>query len=284
MNPVDYAINKVMASDIDEYLLKLAFETPNSNNANFVSNWYNTINNVSPEQGIREKVIHRIVLPNCNVMGGKTELIDLSGSKMRDLGNGCVEVNVPEITTRGAKIISVSEVYLGSMSSAVGQLGMGVNESSMCEQGSLSEMTSSLIGGLTSNRSMPITYTNVHMTGNNCFVIFGLNAGTYSMSAKVILEYDEGMSSIHPRHYDYFAELVELAVKSHIYRVCKRPTQEALYRSGVPLDGIRDDIAEYRDAWTQYKEYFKNTWTKCMAFSDKQARLEAIRMGVPRRM
>lgn len=284
MNPVDYAINKVLASDIDEYLFKLAFTNPNTNNANFANNWYNAMNNTTVEQGIREKVIHRTVLPNCNVLGGKTELIDLSGSNLRDLGNGCVEVNVPEITTRGAKIISVTEVYLGSMNSAVGQLGMGVNENTMCGQGSLNDMLEGMIGGLTSNRNMPITYTNVHMTGNNCFVIFGLNAGTYSMSAKVILEYDEGMSSIHPRHYDYFAQLVELAVKNHIYRTCKRPTQEAIIRSGVPLDGIRDDINEFRDSWTQYKEYFKDTWTKCMAFSDKQARYDAIRMAIPRRM
>ncbi|HFT2124445.1 hypothetical protein [Pseudomonas phage IR-QUMS-PaBa1-GHS-2021] len=281
MNPVDHAINRVVSgSDIDEYLLKLAFETPN---ANYAGNWYNLVNQTTVEQGIREKVIHRIVLPECNVAGGKTELLDLGGSMIRDRGNGCVEVNVPEATTRGAKIISVTEVYLGSMSSAVGQLGAGVNENTMCGSGVLNDMMDGLLGGLSSNRSMPVTFTNVHMTGNNCFVIFGLNAGTYSMSAKVIMEYDEGMSSIHPRHYRQFAELVELAVKAYIYKTCRRPTQEAVYRSGVPLDAIRDDIQAYSDAWTQYKEYFKNTWINCMTWSDKQARIEAIRMATPRR-
>lgn len=281
MSCVDHAINRVMNSDIDEYLLKLAFENPN---ANYAGNWYNLVNQTTVEQGIREKVIHRLVLPSCNVNGGKTELIDLSGSKMRDIGNGCVEVNVPEITTRGAKIINVVEVYLGSMTSAVGQLGMGVNEAAQCGIGSLNDMMESLIGGLTSNRNMPITYTNTHMTGNNCFVIFGLNAGTYSMSAKVVLEYDEGMSSIHPRHWDYFAELVEWAVKAHIYRTCRRATGEAVIRSGVPLEDIKADIDNYRDAFQTYKDYFNNTWKKCMTWSDKQAVYEAIRMSIPRRM
>lgn len=280
-NVIDYAINRVENSDIDPYLLKLAFENPN---ANYQGNWYGQGNMTTVAQGIRERVIHQLILPACNVIGGKTEEIDLGGSEMRSLGNNCVEVNVPEVTTRGSKIISVTEVYQGSLNSAIGSLGASASENALCGNGVLNDMMESMLGSLASNRTMPTTYTNVHMTGNNCFVIFGMSIGTYSLSAKVIMEYDEGLSSIHPRHSDYFAELVEWAVKAHIYRVCKRPTQEAVYRSGVPLDGIKDDIMEYRDAWTQYKEYFKNTWTPCMAWSDKIAVKDAIRMSVPRRM
>lgn len=281
MNPVDYAINRVMGSDIDEYLLKLAFENPN---ANYNGNWYNIQTPTTIQQGIREQVIFRTILPACNVGGGKTEHIDLSASQMMDKGNGCVEVNVPDISTGGRKIVSVNEVYLGSMTSATGMLGMGLNDGADCGRGSISDMMQGMVDGLSPNRSMPFTYTNVHMSGNNCFVIFGLNAGTYSMTAKCILEYDQGMSSIHPRHYEQFAELVELAVKAHVYRKCKRPTQEAVIRSGVPLQGIQDDIQAYSDAWTQYKEYFGDTWKRCMSWSDAQLVNEAIRMSTPRRM
>lgn len=280
MNAVDYAINEVCNSDIDEYLLKLAFENPNTN---WAGNWFNLVNATTVEQGIREKVIHRTVLPACSMHGGKTELIDLSGAQMRDMGNGCVEVNVPELTTRGAKIISVTQVYLGSMSSAVGQLGMGLNENAMCGYGSINEMTDGLIGALAGNSKMPITYTNIHMTGNNCFVIFGLNAGTYSMSAKVILEYDEGMSSLHPRHFDEFSDMVNWATKAYIFRACKRATKEAVVRSGVALDDIASDIDAYRDAWQGYKDRFKE-FKKTMAWSDRQARYEAVRMSTARRM
>lgn len=281
MNPIDYAINRVMGSDLDEYLLKLAFENPNTN---YAGNWYNVVTPTSIQQGIREQVIYRTVLPACNVNGGKTEHIDLSGSQMMDKGNGCVEVNVPDVFTGGRKIISVNEVYLGSMTSSTGMLGMSINEGSSCGQSSMGDMMQGLVDGLSPSRSMPITYTNIQMSGNNCFVIFGLNSGTFSMTAKCILEYDEGMSSIHPRHYEYFAELVELAVKAFIYRKCKRPTQEAVMRSGIPLESIADDIAELRDAWTQYKEYLAGTWTRCMAYSDQQLKIDAIRMSVPRRM
>ena len=122
------------------------------------------------------------------------------------------------------------------------------------------------------------------MTGNNSFVIFGLNSGTFSMTAKCVLEYDEGMSSIHPHHYEQFAELVELAVKNHIFRKCKRPTAEAIIRSGVALTDIKDDIEQYRDAWASYKEYFGDTWARCMSWSDRELKQEMVRMSIPRRM
>ena len=280
-NPIDYAINRVMAADIDEYLLKLAFENPN---ANYNGNWYNIQGATTIQQGIREQVIFRTILPACSMNGGKTEFVDLSGARMMDKGNGCVEVNVPDIATGGRKIVSVTEVYLGSMTSATGMLGMGMNDGTDCGQGAISDMMQGMIDGLTPSRSMPHTYTNVHMSGNNSFVIFGLNSGTFSMTAKCILEYDQGMSSIHPRHYEQFAELVELAVKAHVHRKCRRPTQEAVIRSGVPLQGITDDIEKFSDAWVQYKEFFGDQWARCMAWSDRQLVQDSVRMSVPRRM
>jgi hypothetical protein len=282
MNAVQYAINRLHGSDIDEYLLKLAFEQ--NPNTNWSGNWYNTVNNTTIDQGILEKVIHRTVLPACNARGGKTEYIDISSSRIRDLGNGCIEVNVPDIITGGRKIISVAEVYLGSMTSATGMLGIGINDNALCGQGAISDMTQSLLDSITPSRMFPVTYTNIHMTGNNSFVIFGMNSGTFSMSAKMTLEYDEGLSSISPRHHELFADLVELAVKAYIYRVCRRPTSDAIKRSGVSLDDIRDDIANYRDAWTDYKEMVKTTWTNAMAWSDRLTVGNTIRSMVPRRM
>jgi len=281
MNAVDYAINRVMSADIDEYLLKLAFDNPN---ANYAGNWYNLVNQTTVEQGIREKVIHRLVLPACQMNGGKTELLDLSGSKFMNLGNGCIEVNVPDVTTGGRKIISVVEIYLGSMMSSVGSLGMGISDTANCGQGVVNEMLQGMIDGLSGNKMMPVTYTNIQMKGNNCFVIFGMTSGTFSLSAKVLLEYDAGMSSLSTAHYENFAELVEHAVKAYIYRTCRRPTQDAIMRHGVVLDDVKDDIMEFRNSFKDYKEYLENKFIKCMAYSDRMRVNDSIRAATPRRM
>lgn len=282
MSCIDYAINRVQHSDIDDYLLKLAFES--NPNRNWSGNWYNTVNQTTVSQGILTKVIHGLVLPACETRGGKTEYIDLSGSKLRDLGNGCIEVNVPDIVTGGRKIISVSEVYLGSMTSSTGMLGVGINDGATCGQGVVNDMTQSLLDGLSSSRSFPVTYTNIHMTGHNSFVIFGLNTGVMSMTAKMTLAYDEGLSNINERHWEAFADLVELAVKVHIYRTCRRPTSEAVERCGVPLDDIRDDINDFKGAWEEYRRYLKEDWTRCMAWNDRIAVNNNIRAAVPRRV
>lgn len=279
-NCVDYAIQQIMYSDIDEYILKLAFENPNANTAS----WFNVVNETTVEQGIREKVMHRTVLPACNVNGGVTEDLDLGGSKMMSLGNGVLQVTVPEMTTGGRKIISVEEVFLGSMNSSVGQLGVGITADADCGIGVVNEMMGTMINNMTGNRSMPQSYTNCHMTGNNIFVIYGINMGTFNMSATCRLEYDEGMNGIHRNHWEEFAEMSLLATKAHIWRTCRTPTQEAVYRAGVPLDTITDAVNEYKEAWASYKDYLKKTWRECMTWSDKQHVHTAGRMQVARRM
>lgn len=280
MSCVEHAINMVCNSDIDQYLLELAFTNPNSN---FMGNWYDSVDQNTVEQGIREKVIHALVLPSCKINGGKTELIDLYGSRVRDMGNGCIECKVPLFVTGGRHIVSVTEVYLGSLNSISGILGLNQSNSA-CGQGVMGEMLGNVIDSLNTSRAIPQTYTNIHMNGNNSFVIFGMTNPLFSMCAKMVLEYDDNLSAITPRAWDVFGDLCILATKSFIYRTCRRPTEEAVRRSGVALDGIRDDIAEYRDAWQQYRELFSTTWTKKMAYSDDQRVMGAIQSITPRRM
>lgn len=281
MNCVEYAINTIVNADIPDYLLKLGFENAN---ANFNGNWFGVLNESTVEHGIRDQVLHKVVLPKCNVNGGQTEYIDLSGARMRDLGNGCIEVNCPMIFTGGRRITSVIEVYLGSMTSSTGMLTAGMNAGDACGQGSVSDMMSGLVDGLSPSRSFPPVYTNVRMTGVNTFVIFGMNSGTFSMTAKCYLEYDAGLSAIVPRHFDVFAKCALLATKAYLFRTCRYPVAEAVIRSGVTLDAIKDDIDEYRDAYNQFNETFETEFIKRMAYSDKAGKVNSVRMAVPRRM
>jgi len=280
MSCVDHAINMVENSDIDQYLLELAFHNPN---ANFLGNWYDTVDQNTVAQGIREKVIHGLVLPSCKINGGKTEMIDLYGSRTRDMGNGCIEVKVPTFVTGGRHIVLVQEVYLGSLNSISGVLGLN-STNAACGQGIMNEMMMNLTDTMQSSRAIPQTYTNIHMNGNNSFVIFGMTNPLFSMCAKMILEYDDNLTAIHPRCWDAFGDLCILATKNYIWRTCKRPAEEAVRRSGVPLEGIRDDISEYRDAWKEYRELFSGLWTKLMSHSDTQKKMNAIQSITQRRM
>jgi len=280
MSCVEHAINMVMNSDIDDYLLELAFK---NNNANFAGNWFNIVDQTSIDQGIREKGSHAFVLPSCKINGGKTENIDLYGSRVRDVGAGCVEVKVPLFLTGGRHIVSVLEVYLGSLNSVSGIIGINQSNSS-CGVGVLNEMTSALIDSLSPNTSIPQTWTNIHNNGINSFVIQGMSNPMFNLCARMILEYDDNLSSIHPRCWDTFGDLCILATKAHIFKTCKRPVEEAVRRSGISLSDIKDDISEFRDAYKEYRELFSTTWTKKMSMSDTNKQASAISAIAPRRM
>lgn len=281
MNCVDYAINEVVeGGDISSYVLELAFANPNQN---VVDNWLQDPLNYSVEQGLRERVIHGVVLKRCNIQGGITELLDLTGSSIIDLGQSKLQVQVPDFITGGRKIVSVAEVYQGSIGASSGVLSMAAQNVG-CGEGTLNDMMAGMVNGMRSNRSIPQTFTNIQVVGNNTFIIHNCPAGIFSMTARVILESDDNLSHINPRAYPYFAHLVELATKAHIYKHVRNKINEGVVRGGVNIDSVRDEVYGYQDAWKDYNEYFENEWLKYMSYSDVNRKAEAIRKSVPRRM
>lgn len=281
MNCVDYAINEVVeGGDISSYVLELAFANPNQN---VVDNWLSEPINYSVEQGLRERVIHGVVLKQCNVQGGVTELIDLTGSSIIQLGHGKIQVQVPDFVTGGRKIVSVAEVYQGSIGASSGALSMAAQNVG-CGEGALNDMTAGMLNGLRSNRAIPQTFTNIQVIGNNTFIISNCPSGIFSMTARMVLESDDALSHINPRAYPYFATLVEHATKAHIYKNVRNKINEGVVRGGVNVDSIRDEVYGYQDAWKDYKEYFENEWLKFMSYSDTQRKAEMIRKTVPGRM
>lgn len=281
-NCVDFAINTIVnAGDIDDYLLKLAFSNPN---AGFGSNWYNYDDTSTVEQGIREKVIYQTVLRECNVNGGVTELIDITGSRMEAMGNGYLHVNVPDALLGGRTIIKVVEIYQGTMNSSNSFISAVNGSQTRSQNGTLTAGLDALLTSLSPNSFFQQTFTDITPAGRNAFIIHNAPSGLYSMTAKMYLSYDQGLSTIGPRAWIDFAKLCMLATKAYIYKTCRRPTEEAVRRAGVPLDSIRDDIQAYSDAWELYREFFDNSWTKRMTYEDPKRKADSINNAVPRRI
>lgn len=263
MNCVDYAINAITnRSDISTYVLKMAFENPNRS---FSGNNYFVPNQDSVNQGLLEKVIYGIVLPACNVRGGTTENIDLSGSNVENLGAGNIHVNVPEWITGGRRIINVIKVTPGSMLSVNGLASINTG-SEPCGSGIQSDVMNSFLNSLSPRT--PTEYTNITMTGNNSFVIHNCPNFLLNFVAQCYLEYDENLSTINPRHYEQFYKLCEYATKAYIYKNLRHPSNEAIILSGVSVDSIKDEISNYADSGENFNEYLMDEWTRCMVNSD----------------
>lgn len=280
MNPVDFSIDYVIngPTDISEYLLKLAFE---DHSVGYGSVWGPVGNDFSVEQGIRDKVILKMVAPLLKVAGGTTEIIDLSGALIENLQGGMVHVNVPDFLTGGRRIIEVVEVYPGSVNSAIAS-GFNFSGSLGCGGGMMNNSLNRLINGL-DNGNVQRTFTSFTMVGNNSFLIRDAGSAMFNMLAKVIMSYDDHFSVIPAKMYDKFAELVELGVKAYIYKTCRRGMQEAVSRFGVTVDDLQDDIQGYADAHQQFKEFYNNEMKKYLAYADPKGKADQIKYAVPRK-
>lgn len=281
MNVVDFSIDAVIngVNDISPYMLELAFCNVNKGYANI---WGPVNNEFSIEQGIREKVIVKMVGPLLNVAGGNTEVIDLTGALIKNVEGGIVHVNVPDFLTGGRRILSVIEVYPGNLNAAIAN---GYNFSGGVGCGTAGTMGNSinrLINGL-DNGNVQRTFTNISITGNNSFIIRDAGSAMFNMLAKVILSYDEHFSMIPPKMYDQFALLVELGVKTYIYKHCRRGMAEAVSRFGVTMDELQDDINALADSHLLFKEHFEEEIKKCLAYSDPKGVSDTIRMITPRK-
>jgi len=280
-SPVDFAINYVIngPTDISEYLLKLAF-TPINNG--YGGPWGSINTEFSIEQGLRDKVINKMVAPLLQVAGGQTETIDLSGAHIENLAGGMIWVNVPDFLTGGRRILEVVEVYPGNMTQNIvgGQLsgGGGIG----CSPGAIAGGLSRLLNNLDDSQ-VTRSFTSFTPVGPNSFIIRDASSVMFNMVAKVILSYDENFSGVPLKMFDKFAELVELGTKAYIYKTCRRGMQEAVSRFGVTVDDVQDDIQGYSDAAQQFREFYNEKMKKYMAYADAKGKTDSIKMMVPRK-
>lgn len=281
MSLVSFCINHVVNGPTgpSDYALKLAFDNPVSGFGypSWLSNEYDS--DYSVEQGIREKVIYKMIAPLLNVAGGTTELIDLSQARIRYIGNGQMHVNVPDSLTGGREILSIINIYPGNLGSNL----ISGGGTATCGVGAVSSAMNRIVNNLSTNNVIS-GFTNTSRTGRNSFLIRSSGMIIYTLVAKVILTYDEEFSIINPKAYPYFCELVDLGVKAYIYRTCRRGLKEAVQKYGYPLDELQDEIDGYRDSGAEFMEFFKYKIRKVLAYADPVGVSDHIAMVTPRRI
>lgn len=282
MSLVNFCINHVIngPNEISEYALKLAFDNPVSGMGYPAWSDIENDSNYSIEQGIRQKVIYNMMGPLLNVGGGTTELIDLSGAKIRWLGNGMLHVNVPDSLTGGREILSIINLYPANVSTA---MVAGGGTQSSCGSGLIGSELNKLISGLSSNNVIS-GFTDTSRTGRNSFLIRTPGINLYNLIAKVILSYDDNFSIINPKAYPYIAELAVLGTQAFIYKNCRRGLKEAVQKYGYSLDDLQDEIDTYRESGKEFMELYNTQIRKILAYADPKGVSDMIAMIVPRRM
>lgn len=284
MSFISFAIEQVIhgPNEISEYALKLAFDNPISGIGTPYWDQLNVDSNYNITQGIREKVIYKMIAPLLNVAGGVTEVIDLSTSRVKYMGNGDIHVNVPDSKTGGREILSVIGVYPGTLGS---NLLYGTNtQSANCGTGGAEGASMGRVLNNLGNTKAISTFTNTSRTGRNSFLIRGAGVVVYNMVAKVLLTYDEEFSILPPKSYPYFSQLTVLGTKAYIYKHCRRGLKESVRRYGYSLDELQDEIDSYSDAHREFMELYEYKIRKVLAYADTKGCSDMLAMTTPRRI
>lgn len=282
MSLVNYCIDHVIdgPNPISDYALRLAFDNPVSGFGYPQYNVEGNDSNYSIRQGIREKIIYKMIGKMVNASGGTTELIDLSSSRVRYMGNGSIAVNVPDTVTGGREILSVRQVYPGIMTSTLASAGGNVN--GRCGNSAFNSQLNNITRGL-SNDAVTTAFTNITPTGRNSFVIREAGLVIYNLIAEVMMSYDDQFSIIPPPAYEYFGKLTVIGTQAYIYKQCRRGLKEGVRRFGFSLDELQDEIDGYADAHREYEELYMKI-KKILKYADPKGVSNHISMTVPRRL
>lgn len=275
MNAVTYALNEVRQR-IPPQILRLIFNRSRINNVVFSDMSRDLPIAVSGE--LRRQVIDNWILPMINCAGAVTDEIPLAGLGFEEPVPHQRIYHIPKAMTNGRSITSVYAVIWGRTGSnafnpipAYGNAGLG-----SC---GVSAVTMAARSAASSFAPIPVTQTSdVTLIGENTFLVEGWQPIPGEFFAKVMLGHDENLSTINPRSWPVFAEMVVAATKYFIYNNYYIELGAGELVSGMQLGQIKEIIDEYRDANTILDEIFKTKWGKVAHMNDTGRRRTHLRM------
>lgn len=259
MNTVQMAINRVTRV-IPKRILEDTFLPPIG---------YRRMRPKSVEQYIREEVILKRVLPDCNLENGVYTKIPLSAAILQQQDvNGSVYY-FPKSATGGRSIITALDLEYGiGQTSYYNTTTCGVSPINLATQ-ALNNATAG--AQITSN-------TRVDLIGENTILVVdsAFSAGAYSLVC--ILDNDEELSTIRPKSIPIFIQLIVLATKSYIYNKMNLEVNTAQLQGGVELGRYREIIDSYADSEELYNQMLDEKIGKMFYMNDGDNMTKHIRL------
>jgi hypothetical protein len=226
-------------------------------------------------------VIRPRVLVDCNIVGGVMALIPLDGLPADKPNHVTTIIHIPKTRTNNKSIISVSNVNyydLGVSGLYSGAAGYGYNSS--IDMGENTAAMNSALGIMASLDRIPITSTSdAQLVAENTIMIKDVFAMPPSAVLRCTLENDDQLSNIQPRSYHDFFQLVEFAVKAHIYNELIVDIDMGELQGGQTLGIFKQIVEGYADAEQNYQDKLK-AWMAISIMNDTPAFHRFIKLTV----
>lgn len=252
LNAVDYAVRKIHMA-IPKEILEKTF-------INVVPRFKSLRNAYNLDTLIKEHVIRKIVLVDCNLIGANQVDVVLQRSWCEPVSNGDMVVRIPKGFTQNRTIIEVLSCNFigtpGMMMSSVGPYSPSVQVSNMNKL-------------LNSTMNPTISSTvKCEVVGENVIYINGMMSFPANSFLTVMVEHDDNLSNMRKQAYPVFAELCILACKAYIWsnRIIEMDKSEI--EGGYQLNRFSSIVENYEDAFEQYTEFFNEKWRKTAWMAD----------------
>lgn len=230
---------------------------------------------VSINSRILEEVIQKRVLPDINIIGGRTVFIPIDKCVVKERGLNFSVYYVPKELTGGLSITSVHELNYGGSFGLIDSplLGTGSNAGDAAQQ-----QVDALSG-------IPFTSEGrTALLNDNTFMVEGAPNLGMTNSIRVVLEYDTALTGLNARSLHDFAKLVTLAVKAYVYTHNVMAIDMGQVKAGAMLGTYREIVDSYSDANDEYDEYLTTHWAKVDKLNDVETRRRLINLAVGRAM
>jgi hypothetical protein len=233
---------------------------------------YRLTNQSTVDDQIMSSVIRSRVLVDCNLAGGISALVPLDGLPVDKPNNYITIIRIPKTRTNGKSIISVSNVNyydLGVSGLYGGAAGYGYNTTLSSNENTAA--INSAMGIMASLDHIPITSTSdATLIAENTVKITDVFTMPANAILRCVLENDEELSNIQPRSYPDFFQLVEFAVKSHIYNELIVDLDKGELVGGQELGIFKQIIEGYADSEQNYQDKLK-AWKAISFMNDTSA-------------
>jgi hypothetical protein len=211
MNPITYAIDRIIKSGIPKPILNLMFLS------RYARDYY-TLDTLQSK--IREEVIDSRVLVDCNLVHGTDMTIPLVKCEKLTGNYYSAVFRVPKELTQGKRIVSVIDLTAASGTVITADASMTATSSGMYTATMANYTTMGAVMGAARQMQrsvMPIQVVSnalVYLVGDNTVLIKDSVIIPSTQHLRVVVENDENMNHIQPAYYPTFYDLVLTAVKA----------------------------------------------------------------------
>jgi hypothetical protein len=265
MNPIIKAVDEV-SFRIPKEILQAVFTAQ-------TYHWRETPPSI--DEQIISLVVRPRVMVDCDLVGGTEAIVYLDTVPSQMVDQFVTVYHIPKDKTQGRSITAVLSVGFGS-SSLFGRMSAGA-----ANPASLSPLTVAGQAMMDAMSPVPMVSTaRCEIIAENTISVRDSVPPVPNSYVRVLVANDKNMSHLQLRSYPAFSKLVELAVKSYIFKELAVKMDQAYLSGGQVLGRFKEIVDGYQDAEDSYQDHLRNVWTKVSMMNDQESMDRFLRLQI----